>query len=163
MDGLNGGDDGGDRPHQGTPEDYNDDVVDRVARHRAEVAVNHSLAVVESVGYLTREVSQLRGVLMSSIDNLGSKVDACISDMRSTTRKIESMRPKLESYHDLADEVQDLATSERLRKHAIARNKKLRNRLVLAVLLGMFGTIGAGIGAWALLKAGMPVAHESRP
>ena len=161
MDGLNGGDDGGDRPHQGAPED--DNVVDRVARHRAEVAVNHSLAVVESVGYLTREVSQLRGVLMSSIDNLGSKVDACISDMRSTTRKIESMRPKLESYHDLADEVHDLATSERLRKHAIARNKKLRNRLVLAVLLGMFGTIGAGIGAWALLKAGMPVAHESRP
>jgi hypothetical protein len=70
------------------------------------------------------------------------------------------MRPKVASIHDLDEQVTDLATSERRRKHAEAQTRKLWRRLVIAILLGIAGTIGAGLGAEALIKMGLPVPED---
>jgi hypothetical protein len=141
-------------------DDEEHEVIDPVARARAESAVNHSLAVVESMGRLTREMVEFRGQVSGSIDNLASKVDAAIGDIREARQEVRSMRPKVDSISDADDRLTDLEREIKRRKHAEAVASKMRRRLIMAVLLGIAGTVGAGLGAEALLKMGLPVSAE---
>jgi hypothetical protein len=70
------------------------------------------------------------------------------------------MRTKVESLSDADERLSDLEREIKKRKHAEAQTTKLRRRLILAVLLGIAGTLGVGLGSEALLKLGMPVAAD---
>jgi hypothetical protein len=111
--------------------------------------------IAGDVGRLRQEVAALRTALAAGI--------------AESTRLAASMRPKFESLNDEITGVGRRAVRTGKIADALNAEKrsaaKLRRRLILAVVLGFAGTIGAGAGALAL-KSCLPSfpapAHEAK-